>query len=161
MYHRIVILSGICIANIVFSYCGNAQVPSDRDGLLKGEGMGLASVAEMNGFPGPKQALDLASDLKLTNVQKKSLGDIYNQTKKRASELGQRIIAVEEELNDAFQSGLVSDKTIRETVDQIGVMRSKLRVLHLSAHLQTKAILTPDQAEIYKRLRIAVSKKGH
>jgi Spy/CpxP family protein refolding chaperone len=161
MYHRIVILSGVFIANIVFLCCLNAQVPADHDALQAGEGMGLAAYAEANGYPGPKHVLDLAKDLEISPPQKKAIQDIYDQTKLRAKELGERIISVEEELNDAFKGGLASDKSVREIVDQIETLRAKLRTLHLVAHLKTKSFLSGDQLVVYKRLRLSASKNGH
>jgi hypothetical protein len=45
---------------------------SDEDiaALLKGDGMGFAKAAELNGYPGPKHVLDLAEKLKLTDAQR-------------------------------------------------------------------------------------------
>ncbi len=136
-----------------------AQIPADRAGLLNGEEMGQAAAADLNGYPAPKRVLDLATDMKLSPDQKKSIQAISNETKSRAIELGKRIIAVEEELNDAFQSGLVSSKTVQESADQIGKMRSRLRALHLTAHLRVREILTPEQLDLYKKLQITPQKK--
>jgi hypothetical protein len=62
----------VCLFNFTF-----AQVPSDKDGLLKAEGMGQGMTAEMHGYPGPKHVLDLADKLQLTEAQKKSVNQIY------------------------------------------------------------------------------------
>jgi hypothetical protein len=45
---------------------------SDDDiaSLLKGEGMGMAKAAELNGYPGPIHVLALAPQLKLTEPQR-------------------------------------------------------------------------------------------
>jgi hypothetical protein len=45
---------------------------SDEDiaALLKGEGMGMAKAAELNGYPGPRHVLDLAQELGLTDSQR-------------------------------------------------------------------------------------------
>jgi hypothetical protein len=82
-----------------------------------------------------------------------------SQTTSRAVDLGKRIVSVEEELNEAFQSGLVSAKTIQETVGQIGSMRSRLRVLHLIAHMNARGVLTTDQWRTYKELKTSARKK--
>lgn len=135
--------------------CAIAQIPTDRDGLLAAEGMGQASYAEMNGYPGPKHVLDLAKDLQLTDAQKKSVQEVYNEMKTRATDLANRIIRVEEELNEAFKSGMVAETSVRDDAEQIGKLRGRLRSIHLIAHLKTKKILTPQQIEQYKKLRAA------
>ena len=132
-----------------------AQVPSDRDGLLAAEGMGQAKYAEMNGYPGPKHVLDLSKELQLTEAQRKSVQEIYNEMKARATDLAERIIRVEEELNDSFKSGMVAEKSVRDDAEQIGKMRGRLRSVHLIAHLKTKNVLMPPQIEQYKKLRAA------
>ena len=38
----------------------------DVAALLKGEGMGMAKAAELNGYPGPVHVLTLADELRLT-----------------------------------------------------------------------------------------------
>ncbi|MBI1804754.1 MAG: Spy/CpxP family protein refolding chaperone [Ignavibacteriae bacterium] len=137
----------------LIALCANAQVPPDRDGLLGGEGMGYGQFAEINGYPGPKQVLDLADKLKLTAAQKKSMQEIYGEMRTRAKELGKRIVGIEEELNEAFSSGLVNEKATRDDCEQIGKLRGRLRAAHLAAHLKAKNILTETQIESYKKLR--------
>ena len=135
------------------SVFANAQVPPDRDGLLNGEGMGQAQYAEMNGYPGPKHILDLADKLKLTDTQKKSIQEIYQEMSLRAKELGKRIIGVEEEMHEAFRTGLVNESSVRDDAEQIGRMRGKLRAVHLIAHIRAKKFMTDDQIALYTKLR--------
>ena len=163
MMNRKILQNGLKLlaGEILFTCFVFSQVPADHDALLNGEGMGMAAYAEVNGYPGPKHVLDLANDLQLSPPQKKAIQDVYDQTKTRAKELGERIVSVEEELNQAFAAGLVSDKSIRETVDQIEKLRARLRTVHYAAHLKTRSLLTTDQLEVYKRLQRAGSKAGH
>ncbi len=130
-----------------------AQIPPDRDDLLKGQGAGQGMFAEMNGYPGPKHVLDLADKLKLPESQRKSIQGIYNDMQTRAKELGERIVNIEEELDEAFKNGLVSDKSVRDDCEQIGKLRGRLRAVHLAAHLKTKMVLTEQQIESYKKLK--------
>lgn len=130
-----------------------AQVPADRSVLLSGEGAGQGSAAELNGYPGPKHVLDLAAPLSLTPEQKKAVSEIYREMNARAKELGARIVRVEEELNTAFRQGLVSERSVTDDAEQIGRLRGKLRSVHLSAHVRTKAVLTRAQIDLYKSLR--------
>ncbi|MBI4548098.1 MAG: hypothetical protein HY707_08965 [Ignavibacteriae bacterium] len=121
--------------------------------MLNAEGMGQAMVAEMNGYPGPKHVLELAKELNLTDQQKKSVREAYEEMRARARELGKRIIDIEQEMNDAFRNGLVSAKSLSDDAEQIGRLRGRLRGVHLVAHLRTKDILTTKQLELYKKLR--------
>ena len=132
-----------------------AQVPPDRDDFLKGQGAGQGMFAESNGYPGPKHVLDLADKLKLPESQRKSIQGIYNDMQTRAKELGERIVSIEEELDEAFKNSLVSDKSVRDDCEQIGKLRGRLRAVHLAAHLKTKMMLTEQQIESYKKLRSA------
>lgn len=130
-----------------------SQVPPDRDVLLNAKGNGQATYAEMNGYPGPKHALDLASSLQLTKSQREALRDIYDEMASRAKELGKRIVQIEQEMHDAFRAGLVTEKSIRDDAEQIGRLRGRLRAVHLVAHLKTKNVLKPNQIELYRKLR--------
>jgi Spy/CpxP family protein refolding chaperone len=132
---------------------GYTQIPADKDALLNAEGMGQASYAEMNGYPGPKHVLDLADKLQLSEAQKKSVKQIYNDMAARAKELAQRIISLEEELNKAFSENLVTERSVREDAEQIGRLRGRLRAVHLAAHLKTRGILTDKQVETYMKMR--------
>jgi hypothetical protein len=48
--------------------------------LLKGEGMGMAKAAELNGYPGPTHVLTLAKELALTESQLQQVTAISRQT---------------------------------------------------------------------------------
>ena len=137
----------------LFSGYANAQAPPDHDGLLNGEGMGQAQYAEMNGYPGPKHILDLVDKLKLSDAQKKSIQEIYQEMNARVKELGKRIIGVEEEMHEAFRTGLVNESSVRDDAEQIGRMRGKLRAVHLIAHIKAKKLMTDDQIALYTKLR--------
>ena len=137
----------------LFAHFANAQVPADREDLLNGKGIGDGVVAESNGYPGPMHVIDLADKLKLTDAQRKSVQEVQKSMKTRARELGQRIVGIEEELNEAFSSGLVSEKSMREDCDQIARLRGRLRAVHLAAHLKTKELLTEQQIDLYKKLK--------
>jgi len=146
------------ILNFALAAICAAQVPPDRDDLLKGKGAGQGMFAELNGYPGPQHVLDLADGLKLSETQKKSIQELYGDMSTRAKELGQRIVGIEEELDEAFKSGLVSEKSVRDDCEQIGKLRGRLRAVHLAAHLKTRALLTDVQYDQYKKLRSAEKK---
>jgi len=146
----------LCVCTLAFIVCvpfARSQVPSDRDVLLGGAESGQQRPAEINGFPGPGRLLELEKELHLTDAQKKSLRAISGETRTRAIELGKRIIGIEEELNDAFRTGLVSEQSIRDDAEQIGRLRGKLRAVHLASHLKARKILTPEQISACRNLK--------
>jgi Spy/CpxP family protein refolding chaperone len=157
-HHRIALFYFLLLNFALFALCANAQVPPDRDDLLKGKGVGQGMFAELNGYPGPQHVLDLADGLKLSETQKKSIQEIHGDMSTRAKELGQRIVGIEEELDEAFKSGLVSEKSVRDDCEQIGKLRGRLRAVHLAAHLKTRKLLTEVQYDQYKKLRSAEKK---
>ena len=53
---------------------------------------GMAKLAELNGYPGPRHKLDLGKELGLTTVQKENITIIYNDMKREALKLGQEIL---------------------------------------------------------------------
>ncbi|MBI4428225.1 MAG: hypothetical protein HY562_03815 [Ignavibacteriales bacterium] len=128
-------------------------IPSDRDGLLNGEGMGLARFAEMNGYPGPKHVLELKDQLGLTPDQVLKTETVMNSVQVSAKLAGADIVKAEEELNKLFESGKVTEKTLRARVERIGTSRGRLRFIHLQAHLKMKSILSANQIQMYTELR--------
>jgi len=62
---------------------------SDEDiaSLQKGEGMGLAKAAELNGYPGPVHVLALAAQLGLTENQHRQVTAIFERMSAAAKQL--------------------------------------------------------------------------
>lgn len=143
------------------SNSSSAQIPPDKDGLIKAEGMGQAKYAEMNGYPGPKHVLDLGDKLKLSETQRKSVQKFYDEMSMRAKELGKQIIQIEQELNDAYANGLISEKAAQNDCEEIGRLRGKLRAVHLAAHMKTKVVLNEMQIALYRKLRSEGGEQKH
>src|SRR3979490_2736187 len=59
----------------------------DIAALLKGEGMGLAKAAELNGYPGPVHVLMLAKELKLTENQRQQIQAVFDRMSAAAKPL--------------------------------------------------------------------------
>lgn len=144
----------------VFLVCWSATiawaqrtVPSDRDSLLSGDGMGLAAFAELNGYPGPKHVLVLKEQLGLTREQVNNTEQLLSNVLVSAKFKGQEIVDAEEEVNKMFEAGNVSEKILRGRVERIGRLRGELRFIHLQAHLKMKQILSSNQVERYMELR--------
>jgi len=145
-------ISVVC-AIVAAAVSGFAQVPLDRDVLLGGEGAGQGMFAEEHGYPGPKHVLDMQKDLQLSEEQKKSVQNIFDEMKSRAKELGQAIVKIEAELNSAFADGMITEKSVRDDTEEIGRIRGKLRSVHLIAHMKTQKILNETQLAKYKKMR--------
>jgi hypothetical protein len=121
--------------------------------LLNGEGMGLAKAAELNGYPGPRHVLDLAIELNLSAAQKRQLAALYERMNAEARALGAALIEREQALDALFAGGTVTPESLAAETARIADVRGRLRAVHLSAHLETKAALSPDQVARYNRLR--------
>ena len=134
-------------------------VPPDREGLLKGQGMELAAIAESNNWPAPKRVLALRAELGLTRDQVKKTEALEKVAGSAAGAKGEEIVQAEEELAVMFQSGLASEKAVRTKLEQIGKARAELRFIHLQSYLRMKQILTPDQVKQYTELKARESKR--
>jgi hypothetical protein len=133
-------------------------------GYREGAGMGLALVAELNGYPGPKHLLELAGQLALTPEQKRSVQGSFDRMQSEAARLGAEIVAAEASLDDAFREATIDAKRLEELTLSIGALQGRLRKVHLDAHLESRALLTSDQLASYSRLRGYGSRKetaGH
>ena len=101
--------------------------------------------------PSPKNILDQAGMLKLSDTQRKSLNEIYIESVSRAKDLGKQIIKIEEELYEALQTGFVNEKSLADDAQQIGRLRGRLGGVFLTAHYKTQKILTSTQIEMWKK----------
>ncbi len=128
-------------------------VPPDKDDLLKGGGMGLAVIADINDYPGPRHVLDLQNQLGLTRDQVKKTEALEKVVSSSAVAKGGEIVQAEEELNQLFEAGTVSEKAMRSKLEQIAKLRADLRFIHLQAHLRMRQILTPDQIRLYTEIK--------
>lgn len=130
-----------------------ALSPEDVAGLLKGEGMGMAKAAELNGYPGPVHVLTLATQLGLTEIQRQQVTAIFERMGDAAKPLGAKVIAREQMLDQLFAKGEITPDRLAAETAAIGELQGRLRAAHLAAHLETRALLTPDQIALYQRLR--------
>jgi hypothetical protein len=70
-----------------------------------------------------------------------------------ARSLGAEILRLERDLDGNFASGLVAKDALTAQTEAIGTLQGRLRAIHLTAHLATKAVLTPVQIARYQELR--------
>jgi hypothetical protein len=140
-------------------YAGQQSRPikalSDEEvaALRGGEGMGLAKAAELNGYPGPRHTLDLVGELGLSEVQLRQVRAVYDRMSAAARSLGAALIEREASLDRLFAAGEITPERLAAETAAIGEVQARLRAAHLLAHLETRAVLSPDQVARYNRLR--------
>lgn len=138
-----------------------ALSPQEIADLRTGRGMSMALPAELNGFPGPVHALDLADGLGLTDDQRQRLARLVEAMKREASALGEKVVQAEAHLDHLFADRQVTQDSLRTAVMDAGVLRAELRLAHLRYHLATVDILTAEQRAAYDRLRGYGKGGGH
>ena len=140
-------------------YCGletraiKALSEAEIGDLRAGAGMGMALAAELNGHPGPRHVLDLATPLGLSAGQIAALHTQFDTMRAEASALGDAIVAGEAELEHGFHSASLDDDRLTALVQRIAELRGELRAVHLRRHLSTRALLDELQLALYDRLR--------
>jgi Spy/CpxP family protein refolding chaperone len=125
----------------------------ETQALLNGQGMGLAKAAELNHYPGPKHALELATELQLSEAQRTEAQRIYDRMHQEAVRLGTRIIDRERELNQLFATQAVDSDSLQNLTKQIAQLQGDLRLAHLQAHVEMKRVLSREQIDKYDALR--------
>lgn len=121
--------------------------------LRAGKGMSLALPAELNGYPGPSHALELAELLKLTAEQKSRTQALFAQMQQEARTAGEEVIAAEGALDALFKSKAVTPGALRTATHNAAVAQGQLRETHLRYHLAMVELLSPEQVAAYNRLR--------
>jgi hypothetical protein len=121
--------------------------------LRAGRGMGLALAAELNGYPGPMHALELADRIQLTAKQRQRLQQLFEAMKAEAIAAGERLIAGERALDQEFAAQKMTADRLALLMAQIGERQGELRAVHLKYHLITAELLSADQRQRYADLR--------
>jgi Spy/CpxP family protein refolding chaperone len=130
-----------------------ALSPEEIKQYRDGAGMGFALPAELNSYPGPMHALELADQLKLTGPQRAGIRALMDRHKAEARAIGARLVEAEQELDALFRSGTVGAGALKMKVEAAGALRAEYRLSHLDTHRQTRALLTREQIVLYDRLR--------
>ena len=125
----------------------------DVEELRRGGGWGLALPAELNGRPGPLHLLQLEEELDLSASQVLAITAIYERMRTAAIAAGERFIAAEAALSDAFTGSDLSEAKLRDLVADAAEARAELRFIHLSRHLSTPELLSDAQIQRYNALR--------
>jgi Spy/CpxP family protein refolding chaperone len=130
-----------------------ALSPQEISDYLSGKGMGLAKAAELNGYPGPAHVLELATQLNLTADQKVKTEALFKRMQARAIALGKELVEEERALDSLFASHSVTPDALASSLARIARLQGHVRQVHLQAHLEQIALLSPEQVREYSRLR--------
>lgn len=121
--------------------------------LLAGRGMGLAKAGELNHYPGPAHVLELQDKLRLTPDQINAARASFERMATAAKPLGAILVQRERSLDDAFKNGGLNRDALSQQTAEIGALQGQLRAVHLTTHLETRALLTSGQTATYDSLR--------
>jgi Spy/CpxP family protein refolding chaperone len=138
-----------------------ALSPEDVNAYLSGKGMGLAKVAELNGYAGPAHVLELASQLGLSPDQRARTEALFSSMESKATSLGRALVEQERKLDRLFATKAVTPQLLVSSLGEIGSLQAKVRGAHLEAHLSQVEILTPEQNARYAQLRGYGSSREH
>ena len=160
----------VCVC-VALSICGSAGIAEEASphagqptqeikslsaaeiqGYLEGHEMGLANVAELNGYPGPTHVLELANQLQLT-PQQRAKAEHLKRSMKAAARLGHWLIEAERRLNVLFAKGEADDEKITLLARRVGGLEAEIRLVHLRAHIEMRRVLTADQIKKYYQER--------
>jgi Spy/CpxP family protein refolding chaperone len=130
-----------------------ALSPQEISDYLSAKGMGLAKAAELNGYPGLAHVLELAAQLDLTSEQKTMTEVLFKKMQARAIPLGKELVEEERALDRLFASRAINSESLEQSLTRIGRLQGQVRQVHLEAHIEQRALLTPAQVEKYNRLR--------
>lgn len=126
---------------------------ADVEQLKAGKGWGLAKPAEFNGYPGPAHVIEFAEKLKLSAAQRRAVDASFAAMQAKAKELGEQLIGAEAALDAAFVSKTINSAALDSLLATAETVRSKLRAVHLSAHLEVTPLLSDEQKTLYASLR--------
>jgi len=121
--------------------------------LRAGRGMSLALPAELNGYPGPAHALELAEPLRLSPEQRSKTQRLFDTMQQEAKALGEATIAAERELDRLFRDRRVAPESLSAATAKAAAAQGRLRESHLRYHLAMMEVLSPEQVAQYNRLR--------
>jgi len=119
----------------------------------RGEGMGFALLGELNHYPGPKHALELADSLGLDQATIAKVRAVFETMQAEAIRLGNLYIANEAAFDRSFAERAIDPEGVRERARQSALVLAELRATHLNAHLVVRDLLGEDAVARYDQLR--------
>ncbi|WP_259666423.1 hypothetical protein [Rhizobium bangladeshense] len=126
---------------------------TDVDELTRGGGWGFAKAAELNDYPGPSHVLQMKDRLGLRDDQLREVQKAFDLMQARALEEGRTFVEAERALDNAFRNRTITESMLQDLIAKAEVSRSRLRFIHLAAHLEVTRVLGADQIAAYGRHR--------
>jgi hypothetical protein len=120
---------------------------------MSGAGMGYAKAAELNHFPGPMHALELAEPLNLSAEQRAQAAKLMAAHKAEARSIGAKYVEAERALDALFRSGSVAPDALEVAVNRAAALQGAYRLSHLETHRRMRALMTDEQVRRYDELR--------
>ena len=128
----------------------------ERKGVIsRGLGAGLAFPADQNGYPGPLHVLELKDVLKLTAQQERQVEALQTAMFTASRPASSRLLEAEARLRRLFADARADEPGVRSAVAETEHAWTELRLVHLFAHLETRAVLTEEQRRLYQEARWA------
>lgn len=121
--------------------------------LRAGRGMSMALPAELNGYPGPAHALELAEPLRLSSEQRSKTEALFARMQEEAQALGEDVFAAERDLDRLFKTRRVEPESLTTATSRAANAHGRLRASHLRYHLAMMEVLSPEQVARYNQLR--------
>ncbi len=149
------VLSIAALAAGMAALAGAQQLPPDRAGLERGIPGWMVELPETYRYFGPDIVLAHRDTLGLGPGQTRSIVELYDRMHESVLQKGKLIIAAEEDLEDMFATGKISEESAARQAELIGKMRGELRALYLGAAITMHKILNDRQRAILAGLRAA------
>ncbi len=127
--------------------------PEEIAQIGRGEGIGFALPAELNGLPGPRHVLDLADELGLSREQRTRVQQVFDDMRATVVPAGQHYLAAVVALEADIRAGRVTERALPSRVAEVYQLEGELAAAHLVSHLQTAEVMTAEQVGTYQRLR--------
>ena len=118
-----------------------------------GRGFDMAFAADQHGYPGPLHVLELRDRLRLDATQEARVRALLQTMFDEARPKGARLLDAEARLRRLFGAGAADPSAVRTAVAEVEKARTELRMVHLLAHLETRALLTDAQRRAYHEAR--------
>ena len=121
--------------------------------IAQGLGAGLAFAADQNNYPGPLHVLELKDVLRLTTQQQRQVETLQKAMFTASRPTSTRLREAEARLRRLFADGIADEPRVRAAVAEIERAWTEVRLVHLLAHIQTRAVLSEEQRRLYHEAR--------
>ena len=126
----------------------------ERNGVLaQGLGAGLAFPADQNYYPGPLHVLELKDVLRLTAQQDRQVEALQTAMFTASRPASKRLLESETRLRRLFADGIADEPRVRAATIETERAWAEVRLVHLFAHLKTRAVLSEEQRRLYHEAR--------